>query len=338
MGLRSGRGHRVVTRTVDFTLALVALIAMSPILLILAWTARLSTGSSALFRQVRVGKNGRHFIVNKFRTLRPNAPSEVNRRHAEHLATPMGRLMRRFKLDELPQLWNVVMGDMSLVGPRPIIPGEYSDRSHRQRLNVRPGLTGLWQLSRVREEPFDKNPEYDLFYVANRSLTFDLWLIWRTVLLLLTHRETKIRLAVSLWERNPSWRQLVPDRARAIPHRQGLLRSKLWMTVGFTSIIVAASPGIVLASLAGTDLVQARSHMLDARKSMGRMEQRSAERALTAADWSFTRASRRLSWWPTRVIRSIPGLGQNIEVAASLSQAGKELVAADGTVSRYLTR
>jgi lipopolysaccharide/colanic/teichoic acid biosynthesis glycosyltransferase len=320
--------HRAFARLRDLSGALSALILLSPALVLLGAAARLSTGSSALFRQVRVGTNGQNFVVNKFRTLRPEAPAQVNKRKAEHLATPAGRLMRRFKLDELPQLWNVVRGDMSLVGPRPIIPGEYSDTSHYQRLTVRPGLTGLWQLSRVREEPFDRNPEYDLFYVANRSLSFDFWLIWRTVLLLLTRRETKIRLAARLWERNPAWRQLVPERARAIPPRTGPLRSKLWLAGGLAALLVLITPGIALAIVARGDLIEGRSAMLQARQAMRRLEPEAAAVALDRASESFDRAHRKFSSWPTLGARAIPGLNQNLEVPRALSKVGTALVEA----------
>ena len=320
--------HHKLARIRDVSAALIALAILSPFLVLLAAAARFSTGSSPLFRQVRVGMQGRNFVVNKLRTLRPEAPSEVHKREAEHLATRVGRLMRRFKLDELPQLWNVVKGDMSLVGPRPIIPGEYSDRSHYHRLTVRPGLTGLWQLSRVREKPFDENPEYDLFYVANRSLSFDVWLIWRTLLLLVTKRETKIRLAARLWERNPSWRQLVPERARAIPPRTGPLRSRLWLAGGFAGSVLLTTPGVALALLARGDLLDAHSAMLQARQAMSRLEPKAASVALDRADESFERAHRKLSSWPTLGARFIPGISHNLEVPWAISEAGVDLVSA----------
>ncbi|MEX2551633.1 MAG: sugar transferase [Actinomycetota bacterium] len=318
--------HRSLARVRDLSASLIGLAVLSPILLVLGAIARLSTGSSALFRQVRVGKNGRYFVVNKFRTLRPEAPSDVNKREAEHLASPAGRLMRRFKLDELPQLFNVARGDMSLVGPRPIIPAEYSDKSHYQRLTVRPGLTGLWQLSRVREDRFDRNPEYDLFYVANRSLSFDFWLIWRTILLLLSKRETKIRLAARLWERNPSWRQLVPERARAIPTREGALRSKLWLAGGVAGLLLLATPGIALALMARGDLLEARSAMLRAGQAMRALDPKGASAALDNASESFAQAFSRLSSWPALGARVIPVINRNLEVPIALSKAGADLV------------
>ncbi len=193
-------------RSVNAIASAIVIAVISPLLLILGTCAKLSTGGSALFRQQRLGLGGRTFMVAKFRTLVPHAPCDVHKIDAEHLATRIGRIMRRFKLDELPQLWNIVRGDMYLVGPRPIIPEEYQDTSHYARLTVRPGLTGLWQLSPARGERFDLHPEYDLFYMANRRLSFDVWLIWRTVVLMIANREVVFDRVVKRWERDPAWR------------------------------------------------------------------------------------------------------------------------------------
>jgi lipopolysaccharide/colanic/teichoic acid biosynthesis glycosyltransferase len=209
------RTHRCKTalrRSFDVVAALSVLILLSPVLVILGLCARLSTGGSALFRQQRLGLGGIPFQMVKFRTLVPDAPCDVNKLQAEHRATRLGRTMRQLKLDELPQFWNILKGDMSLVGPRPIIPEEYRYGSHYDRLTVRPGLTGLWQVSPARGERFDKHPEYDIFYLANSRLTFDLWLIWRTILLIALGREIGLAAVIGRWERNPEWRTAVDNR------------------------------------------------------------------------------------------------------------------------------
>lgn len=205
-----GRGVSL-RRATDVLVSFAVLATLSPLLLLLGVCAQLSTGGSAIFRQPRLGLGGATFLVAKFRTLVRHAPCDVHKRQAEHLATRIGRIMRRSKLDELPQLWNILRGDMSLVGPRPIIPEEYGSASHYARLTVRPGLTGLWQLSSARGERFDEHPEYDIFYLANRRPAFDLWLVWRTILLILVGAEIGFARTVERWERNPEWRALVPE-------------------------------------------------------------------------------------------------------------------------------
>jgi hypothetical protein len=161
----------------------------------------------------------------KLRTMRPETPSPVCSRYEAKVATRLGSVLRKAKLDELPQLWNVLRGDMSLVGPRPIIPEEYSDKSHYQRLEVRPGITGLWQISKARNNPFDSNPEYDLYYLANWSISLDLWIIWRTALLLLLGKETEIYLAARAVKGDSSLSDVASGGLHAIPWpRRGLPR------------------------------------------------------------------------------------------------------------------
>lgn len=138
-------------RVLDVCLATAGLIISSPLLLILFIAGWRDTGSP-LFRQVRVGKNKLPFTLVKFRTMRPDTISV-----ATHLAdvssiTPFGRLLRKTKLDELPQLWNVLLGDMSLVGPRPCLPNQLElieERTQRGVFNVRPGITGLAQINDI---------------------------------------------------------------------------------------------------------------------------------------------------------------------------------------------
>jgi len=243
----AGLTYPALARFRDITLALVALVIASPILLVLAGLARLSTGASGVFSHRRLGRKGRSFLLYKLRTLHPQAPPQVNKGEGESAATPLGRLLRTSKLDELPQLWNVVKGEMSLVGPRPIIPQEYSEKSHYQRLAVKPGLTGLWQLSNHRGNPFDENPEYDLFYLANRSFGFDLWILWRTILLVVLGKETEISLAARLWEKDPSWRQAAPDEFNDIPGevRVWHLRMAAFVAFAVACLSLAVGAGLI---------------------------------------------------------------------------------------------
>ncbi|MGI8425562.1 MAG: sugar transferase [Actinomycetota bacterium] len=237
--------YRTSVRALDLVLGATGLVLCLPIAAVLALPIRLTTGR-VLFHQVRLGQAARPFRLFKLRTLRATAPSQVPKRDAEGMATPIGRFLRATKLDEAPQFWNVIKGEMAMVGPRPIIPEEYSEKSDYQRLKVRPGLTGLWQLSHARGNPFDDSPEYDLFYLANRSIGLDLWILWRTALFLVTGRETKIDLAAHLWEKSTSWRSETPRAAHEIPEEDPSTRP-LWK---IAAVAIVATP-LTLAFRAG---------------------------------------------------------------------------------------
>jgi len=223
-----------LSRFIDIFLGVIGLVMSLPVVAVLALPIRLTTGR-VLFHQVRLGQAARPFRLFKLRTLSQTAPPQVPKREAQAMATGVGRFLRATKLDEAPQFWNVIKGEMAMVGPRPIIPEEYSEKSDYQRLKVRPGLTGLWQLSHARGNPFDDSPEYDLFYLANRSIGLDLWALWRTALFLLTGRETKIDLAAHLWEKDPSWRAESPRAAHEIPEEPHSTRP-LWKIVALAAI------------------------------------------------------------------------------------------------------
>jgi len=181
--------------------AALALAFLSPVLLALVLLVRLDSPGPALFRQTRVGRDGRHFTMLKFRTMRTDA--ERVRQHVDNdvdhvlfknrrdpRITRLGRLLRRYSLDELPQLVNVVRGDMSLVGPRPALPREVAAYDHDplRRLVVRPGLTGLWQVSGRSDLSWRETVRLDLDYVDNWSLPRDLTIIGRTLQAVLGHR------------------------------------------------------------------------------------------------------------------------------------------------------
>lgn len=188
----------VFKRGIDLVVALCALIVLSPVLLIIAVTIRLSTGTPAVFRQVRVGKNGHPFVVYKFCTMIPErrrveTSYDGVERRVQHKAkgdpriTKIGRILRATSLDELPQLVNIVRGDMSLVGPRPEltnIVAHYAPWQHQRHL-VRPGLTGWWQIQGRSELPMHLNTELDIYYVENQSFGLDVRIILRTVIIVL---------------------------------------------------------------------------------------------------------------------------------------------------------
>jgi exopolysaccharide biosynthesis polyprenyl glycosylphosphotransferase len=183
-------------RGLDIALSLLLLVVSCPVLVLCAIAIKLNSHGSVLFRQERIGLNGRIFTLYKFRTMIENA--HRLRAELEHLnemngpvfkakddprITKVGRLLRKFSLDEMPQLWNVLKGDMSLVGPRPPIPEEVSlyERWQRRRLSMKPGLTCLWQISGRNEVDFDRWMELDLQYIDNWSPALDLKILLRTI-------------------------------------------------------------------------------------------------------------------------------------------------------------
>jgi exopolysaccharide biosynthesis polyprenyl glycosylphosphotransferase len=188
-------GRRIIKEAFDRVAALAGLIIAAPVLALLALIIRLDDGGPALFRQTRVGKDGSNFSVCKFRTMVLDAESR-KAELAEHnqqqgplfkikndpRITRAGLWLRRWSLDELPQLLNVLAGEMSLVGPRPALPQEaamYGDHV-RRRLAVKPGMTGLWQVNGRADLPWDESVRLDLRYVENWSFMLDLQILWKT--------------------------------------------------------------------------------------------------------------------------------------------------------------
>jgi len=174
-------------RAFDLALAILGLVVFGPLLLLLALGVRFSSPGPVLFVQERLGLGGTTFRVFKFRTMiarQRSEHSEVWRDNPE--VTRLGHVLRRFKLDELPQLLNVVRGDMSLVGPRPGLPTQLSeyDEEGRLRLLVRPGLTGLAQVSGNIFLSWPERWALDAKYVRRPSLSLDLWILWRTLAVL----------------------------------------------------------------------------------------------------------------------------------------------------------
>jgi exopolysaccharide biosynthesis polyprenyl glycosylphosphotransferase len=187
---------RVTKAIFDRTFGALALVLCTPFLLVLGLLVRMTSHGPALFRQTRVGRDGREFKMLKFRTMIVGAEEHLDelreRAARDHVLfklpddprlTRTGRWLRRHSLDELPQLWNVVKGDMSVVGPRPPLPSEvevYADDA-RRRLLVKPGLTGLWQVSGRADLSWDDSVRLDLYYVENWSWVLDALIIARTV-------------------------------------------------------------------------------------------------------------------------------------------------------------
>jgi len=186
----------VVKRALDIMVSGTALVVGSPILLAIALSIRLRDGAPVLFRQTRIGLHGRQFKMVKFRTMSVDAErqlealamqSEIDGAAFKMTDDPRvirsGRFLRRTSLDELPQLWNVLRGDMSLVGPRPALPREVDsyDLWHRRRLSMKPGITGLWQVSARRSASFDTWAQLDLSYIDRWSLWLDIKILARTL-------------------------------------------------------------------------------------------------------------------------------------------------------------
>lgn len=185
----------LVKRAFDILASGAALLLLWPLLLLIAAAIRLTSPGPVIFRQVRCGLNGRRFVLYKFRTMTVDA--EARKAELAHLnvkktafkipndprVTPLGRWLRKFSLDELPQLWNVFKGEMSIVGPRPPVPEEVEryERWQRRRLRMRPGLTCLWTLAGRDEVDFDEWMRLDLDYIDRWSLTLDFEIILRTI-------------------------------------------------------------------------------------------------------------------------------------------------------------
>ncbi len=199
-------------RIVDVVIASLALILLAPVMALIALAIRVESEGPVIFRQVRLGRSMQQFTVNKFRTMRAGVSHDVHREfvlaliagaqpaqtaagprfklNGDARVTRVGSFLRRTSLDELPQLWNVIRGDMSLVGPRPPIP--YEVEHYRPewvgRFDVKPGVTGLWQVSGRCELTIEQMIELDLEYVRRRSFALNIWILLRTIPAILTLR------------------------------------------------------------------------------------------------------------------------------------------------------
>jgi len=179
--------YESVKRLIDLAAGLMIGILLLPVTIPIAIMIKRGSEGPVIFKQKRIGTNGKPFMLYKFRSMYTNtnpygiSPSD----RTDKRITKIGRFLRKTSLDELPQILNVIKGDMSLVGPRPEMPfivEQYTDLQ-RLRLAVKPGITGLWQLSLDRTMPIHENLDYDLYYIHNRSLLLDLTILWRTLFL-----------------------------------------------------------------------------------------------------------------------------------------------------------
>ena len=205
---RSRPATSAVRRMIDVSIAGSALLLLVPVIVVAAIAVRATSPGPVLFRQRRLGRDMRPFTVLKFRTMRADADSAVHREYVRQLIgtqpqderreglyklavddriTSVGRFLRSWSLDEVPQLWNVLRGEMSLVGPRPVIEYEveqYPDW-YLRRFAVKPGLTGLWQVSGRNQLTYEDMVRYDIEYAERRSLWLDLRILARTALVVL---------------------------------------------------------------------------------------------------------------------------------------------------------
>lgn len=193
-----------VSRVLDLSLILFAAPYIILAFLVIAILIKLDSPGPVFFRQRRIGRFGREFYIYKFRTMFQNADQHLQsyldnfpQLKAQWLATHklkqdprvtrFGYVLRKLSLDELPQIWNIIIGEMSLVGPRPIVDAEVEKygKCFNLYIQVRPGLTGLWQVSGRNDTTYERRVELDEYYVRNQSLKLDLQILWKTVFVVL---------------------------------------------------------------------------------------------------------------------------------------------------------
>jgi lipopolysaccharide/colanic/teichoic acid biosynthesis glycosyltransferase len=181
-------------RLFDLLLVVPMLILLSPLLVLVALTVRVFMGTPVLFRHERPGLQGRTFTVLKYRTMSEAVDEKGNLLPDRDRLTPIGKLIRKLSLDELPQLWNVVRGDMSLVGPRPLFTAYlpyYSQREQKRHL-VRPGITGLAQVSGRNKVDWDSRLELDVQYIENLSFKLDMSTLFKTFFQLIRSKDVLV--------------------------------------------------------------------------------------------------------------------------------------------------
>ncbi|MFR0537505.1 sugar transferase [Limosilactobacillus reuteri subsp. suis] len=198
--IESRNVYHFTKRVLDVVLSMLGLIILSPVMIVIAYKIKSEDGGPILYKQVRIGKNGCKFKMYKFRSMVINADRLLEKlknqnevdgamfkmKHDPRI-TRIGHFIRKHSLDELPQLVNVLRGDMSLVGPRPPLPSEveqYTDYD-KQRLYVTPGCTGLWQATMRNGVGFGKMVELDLYYIQHASLSYDFKIVWKTIVIMI---------------------------------------------------------------------------------------------------------------------------------------------------------
>lgn len=178
-------------RFLDFTVSLLAIIVLLPLFAIISVMVLIDSGSPVIFKQIRVGRGGKHFYIYKFRTMEKNTRNVASKELAESEGniTAIGRFLRKTSLDELPQLFNILNGTMSFVGPRPLIPEEEEIHKLREEYNVysvRPGMTGLAQINGRDDLNFEEKSLYDKEYVENHSILYDFRIMIKTVFVVIS--------------------------------------------------------------------------------------------------------------------------------------------------------
>ena len=196
------KSYLLIKRTFDIVMSFIGILVSSPVLLLIALLVAVYDGNGKpIFVQTRIGKNGKEFRMLKFRTMRPDAEKEyeklasidpdkdiAHKLRNDPRITRIGRFLRRTSLDELPQLWNILRGDMSFVGPRPPLPSEVDQYNDYQRLRliVRPGLTCIWQVQPHRNDiSFEEWIQMDFHYIMKRNIILDLKIILKTFIVML---------------------------------------------------------------------------------------------------------------------------------------------------------
>jgi lipopolysaccharide/colanic/teichoic acid biosynthesis glycosyltransferase len=183
----------VTQRALDLVLAGLGAALTAPVVALLAIAIRLESPGHPIYRQTRVGKDGKEFQIYKLRTMVRGAEftgAGLSIQEGDDRITRVGQLLRRYSLDELPNLWNVLRGEMSIVGPRPTIPIQVQQYTahQRRRLAVKPGITGWAQVNGRAALPWSERIELDIWYVEHRSLALDLRILWRTATMVLSGR------------------------------------------------------------------------------------------------------------------------------------------------------
>lgn len=192
-------------RLFDIVAATCGIVVLSPVMIIIAVSIKAEDHGPIFYEQIRVGKNGKTFKMYKFRSMFVNTDKMLDKLKEKNdvdgpmfkmkndpRVTKVGHFIRKHSLDELPQFLNVIKGDMSLVGPRPPLPSEVSEYSDydKQRLYVTPGCTGLWQATERNEVGFNEMVQIDIQYIKRASFIFDLWIIWKTVEIIIKPNES----------------------------------------------------------------------------------------------------------------------------------------------------
>lgn len=194
--INSKKGQFIIKRILDVILSFIGIVLLSPVFIIIIIAIKLDSKGPSLFKQIRIGKDNKPFVIYKFRTMVVNAEKKrelalqcedienfVFQSKSDNRITKIGSFLRGSSLDEIPQLFNVLFGNMSLVGPRPEIPDvvKFYPEEYKQRLSVLPGITGLAQISGRGEIELGKTVYYDLTYIKNFSVAYDIKIIFKTV-------------------------------------------------------------------------------------------------------------------------------------------------------------